>query len=247
MAKTSGGRTVTEILRAAAEIKKHRSVFEESVIGVVMFIDLVGSTNYKTRHPREEDWLPWLAGFLHGASEIVRQRGQVVKYIGDEVMATFLGDGSVLRAEHTAEQILAFAHETDYRVKIAMDYGKLSLLDFSKFQTSGRGDRSRLAKDPQGTTVDRCARIAKRAEPSTALTSAELVNASQAAERWRRCGNIIAKGVGRVPVFQLSFAHSPRLKLSGTSDVAVHKLCKRREERLQRLVKDLKRLRDDRR
>src|SRR5688572_26153641 len=99
---------LSEILECAARLASDRDRLRQKKSGVVMFIDMVGSTAFKDAHPDEEEWLARLVTFLSSVTSIVEQHGRVVKYIGDEVMALFDGDNSVMNAEHAAEQILSF-------------------------------------------------------------------------------------------------------------------------------------------
>lgn len=180
------------------------------VEGVVMFVDLVGSTAYKTKHPDEVVWLPRLARFLTSVSAIVSDKGQVVKYIGDEVMAFFEGRDAVLHAEHAAESILAFCegHSLDeFQVKIAMDFGSATMLKLAKPAGAAAGD-------PNGQFVDRCARIMTQAAPNSVLCSGAFKTRSKAPSRWRRAGSFLAKGIGKVSVWQLRHQDHAQVNVS---------------------------------
>src|SRR3569833_1258731 len=126
---------VKDIVAASERIESDLGRLRSTVSAAVMFVDLVGSIAYKALHPSEEKWLPRLAKFLIGVSRIVSEHGRVVKYIGDEVMAIFEGNNAVLDAEYAAERILQFCEQfssEQFAVKIAIDFGSVSLLDYSK-------------------------------------------------------------------------------------------------------------------
>lgn len=157
---------IKEVVAAAAMVDSELEKLRSRVKLAVMFVDLVGSTEYKAKNPREEIWLPRLAKFLLGVTRIVEAEGRVVKYIGDEVMAVFDGDGAVLATEHAAEKILQFCDKLPnekLQVKIEVDFGEVSLLDFSAPRGRSRGaKRVGISADPNGLVVDRCARIASK-------------------------------------------------------------------------------------
>jgi class 3 adenylate cyclase len=211
-----GNLTPEDVIAYARSVEEGLEKLRRRVPCVVMFIDLVGSTEYKDKNPSEEVWLPRLAAFLGGVSQIVGVHGRVVKYVGDEVMAVFEGSDSVLSAEQAAEQVLVFCLNSgvsNFRVKIGLDFGLVSMLDFRSISQSG----AEILGDPQGLVVDRCARLVSRALPNTALASSDLVKQSRNAKKWRKAGTLRAKGIGKpTPAFQLNFAldQTPQVTLA---------------------------------
>lgn len=234
---------INEILAKAKVVQASLEQIRRRVAGSVMFVDLVGSTEYKTKHPKEDEWLPRLATFLTSATSIIGVRGRVVKYIGDEVMAFFDEPNSVMDAEHAAEQILQFCErysEYDFRVKIALDYGSVSMIDFvtDKNATFGR-------QDPQGLIVDRCARIMSKAKPNSVLCSREFKEASRVAARWRKAGEFHGKGVrGAIEIWQLNFEGHPVLQIE--DEISADE-CLRRLREVQEQLREVKNLQSGRR
>jgi len=163
---------------------------------VVAFIDLCGSTDLK-RQPQEK-WLPIVGEFLLDVTRCVcRQKGGVVKYIGDEVLAIF---------EHSSKKVMISRAETFVSdceaalrkhgcsiAKYAFDIGRV-------VPVSVPGG----ASDVLGVCVDRCARIGKLLSPGTVLASADFVTGSSNHSGWRRIANVRPKGIEKpFDLFQL--------------------------------------------
>ena len=178
-------------------IKQIRQGFVESV---VIFIDLVDSTKFKIENKDEpEKWILRVKQFSDIVKEYIENsNGKVVKYIGDEVMGIFdqktqVDDALSLilrirNIEGSLSEITGFATN----VKIALDYGKVILLRYD-----GHNEL-----DPQGTPVDRCARIGKYCNSSTILSSYEFVSKCAFPKQWHKLGNVEMKGLGLQPIYQ---------------------------------------------
>ena len=207
---------ISKIISLAERVQRDLKRIRTKVSGSVMFVDLVGSTEYKATHPAEEDWLPRLATFLLSVTNIVQEHGRVVKYIGDEVMAFFEGPAPALHAAQAAERVLQFCKEfkqVSFRAKIALDYGSVSMLDFSAIRGSKKGAKIGR-RDPNGLTVDRCARIMSKAVPDTILCSETFRAASNDKRRWRYVGAFRPKGIpNRVKVYQLTSDRAPQVEV----------------------------------
>jgi hypothetical protein len=125
--------------------------------------------------------------------------GRVVKYIGDEVMAVFdkpscVNDSSSFVARIAEiESNLQVIIGVETRVKIAIDKGSLCFLKFV----------GHAEIDPQGTAVDRCARIAKYTKAGAVLASAEFVKDCPKTFNWIQVGQVELKGLGAVLVYQM--------------------------------------------
>lgn len=152
----------------------------------VMFIDLAGSTDYKDKKGIEQGTEKVII-FNLDVTEIVNrateeykkkekiERGEICKYIGDEVMAYFVGRNSAKVAMEIAiniqkhfESISARAKEylEKYQPKIGIDWGDVLFAQYNK----------NLPLDPYGLTVDRAARIVRLAKPGQILVSEEVKN-----------------------------------------------------------------------
>lgn len=238
---------IKEVVAAASRVDSELERLRSRVRLAVMFVDLVGSTEYKAKNPREEIWLPRLAKFLLGVTRIVEAEGRVVKYIGDEVMAVFNGEGAVLAAEHAAEKILQFCEKLPneaLQVKIAIDFGEVSLLDFSA-PSRGRSrgaKRSGISGDPNGLVVDRCARIASKGVAGVVLCSADFRAASSAHSRWVSVGAFRPKGfLDRVEVFRLQSQAASEFTI--VDDKMTLKDCEAELDKVKRQLEQLKQLR----
>lgn len=142
--------------------------------------------------------------------------GRIVKYIGDEVMVFFEGQDATLNARQVSERVLVFCKNFDkyqFEVKISLDYGSVSMIDFSRSSTSTTQTRKMSSGDPNGRIVDRCARIMSKASARTVLCSKDFRDASPTKGEWRKAGTFTAKGIGRVEVYQLKTDMSPAIKV----------------------------------
>ncbi len=187
------------------EIKKEQAVVikqirEGLVDSVVIFIDLVDSTKFKIDNENEpEKWILRLKQFGQIIKEYIENsNGRVVKYIGDEVMgifdkATQIDDAlSLILRVKNIQASLTEITGFDTRIKIALDYGKVFLLEYE-----GHNEL-----DPQGTPIDRCARIGKHCQQGTVLSSYDFVSKCSFPKQWTKVGVAEMKGLGNQPVFQ---------------------------------------------
>jgi adenylate cyclase len=189
-------RSIRSLAKAGDTIAKLTGYLDQCTEQVsYVFIDLCGSTLLKEKKPQSE-WLPIVCKFLLQVTETVkRNRGKVVKYIGDEVFAVFPNDTAQLsaaRVEHFIWECEAALSKLglEYVAKYSCDYGAAAVID-------ERGD-------VLGTCIDRCARIAKLTKPHVALASADFVNASKGRGNWRNVGSFKLRGLLRpVKIFQL--------------------------------------------
>ena len=195
--------SVQEAIAKEDEVKAQiRAGFTDRVVA---FIDMVDSTKFKMDHKDEPE--KWLYR-VHVFCDIVRtfiedSDGKVVKYIGDEVMAVFDRSEStkitdamnLVSRVGMIEQALTKATGTQTQVKIAVDFGKVMLLEFG----------GHVELDPQGTPVDRCARIAKYASPGVVVSSHAFVSACPTTVKpsWVEVGKIHPKGLDETTVYQL--------------------------------------------
>ncbi len=146
-----------------------RLLWDSAQERVVLFCDLCDSTSYKLeRNPV----LGSLKTYRHNqlATDVIRRyEGLIVKYIGDEVMATFDGKDAPKRATEAAIGIQATFDQ--YNKNIYNDLDKI----VSKIGLNG-GRVFLFADDPQGTVVDVAARVTSLALPRQILCTADIHN-----------------------------------------------------------------------
>lgn len=177
-----------------------RRIREGFVECVVVFIDLVDSTKYKIENTDEpEKWILRVKQFGDICREYIENsNGKVVKYIGDEVMgifdkATQIDDAlSLVQRIKNIEENLTKITGTVTSVKIALDSGRVFLIKYDGHDEF----------DPQGTPIDRCARIGKHCEPGTVLSSYEFVSKCTFPKQWYKLGSVEMKGLGNQPIYQ---------------------------------------------
>src|SRR5688572_6600452 len=75
-------------------LKDSEALLKEAVEGCVMFVDLVGSTDFKQNHSPGEGLAKAHLHNLVVTQQILKCGGRVVKYIGDAVMGFFEGDAA---------------------------------------------------------------------------------------------------------------------------------------------------------
>jgi class 3 adenylate cyclase/outer membrane murein-binding lipoprotein Lpp len=190
------------IHRRAKELRAEEAAVQERIRSgfvkrAVVFMDVVGSTEFKQTHAgTPEVWILRVRQFSELlAAAVGGAQGRVVKYIGDEVMAVFdnIYDAQNLvgRIEEI-ERNLAEVTGYETRIKVAADYGLVYFLKFPGHDEP----------DPQGPAVDRCARIGKSGQPGEVLASADFV-AETPKLGWQKVGRVDLKGLGTQVIYQL--------------------------------------------
>ena len=182
----------------AEEAEVRKKIEAGFVSRVIVFIDVVGSTKFKLEHAHEREvWVLRIRQFsMLLASAIQDAKGRVVKYIGDEVMAVFDDPhdalGLVADVERLEEQLWV-ATDFETRIKVAVDFGPVYSIKFEGHDEP----------DPQGTAVDRCARIGKHCEAGEVLASEEFRLRTPQLD-WHPLGEVAMKGLKeKQAVFQL--------------------------------------------
>jgi class 3 adenylate cyclase len=212
-----------EIMAQETEtIKTIRAGFQETV---VMFIDMVDSTKFKTTNVETpEKWILRVRQFSEIVGEYITEcGGRVVKYIGDELMAVFprvskINDSiNLLNRIKDLQRDLSEITGEPTTIKIALDFGQVYFLDYKGHKES----------DPQGTPIDRCARIAKFCRPGTALTSFELVKNSDNSRLWSLIGEAELKGIGTTRIYQFG---EGTIEIKETIEIPVSELAVLREK-----------------
>lgn len=224
---------IAELEREAQKvIEEIRSGFGDLV---VVFIDMVGSTEYKLDYSQEpEKWILRQKQFGEVITEYIKELGgRIVKYIGDEVMAAFdrntrINDSvNLILRINEIESNLKLLLDAETRIKICIDAGDVYLLKYE-----GHDEL-----DPQGTPIDRCARIAKFAEPGAVLASFDYVKQTQNL-LWQELGSVELKGIGETTIYQLG-EKTVRLKKYISVEDSKYKAL---EENMKSVSKDLEKL-----
>jgi class 3 adenylate cyclase len=167
---------------------------------VVIFIDMVDSTRLKVKYKdKPEKWVSKLYEFSSIVSLYIKEcQGTPVKYIGDEVMAEFKKPSRIKDAINFLNRIddiereISKATKDETKVKVSIDCGKVYYISY----------KGHKVEDPQGTPIDRCARIAKYCQPGTILTSAAFVEKCPQRDIWKKLGAVKLKGLGETEIFQ---------------------------------------------
>jgi class 3 adenylate cyclase len=177
--------TSSKIIASSELASRLTTQLEQTRNVAVAFVDLCGSTQLKQRS--QSEWLPIVCRFLDIVSaSVTAHGGRTVKYIGDEVMAVFADDNGL--AVTQAETFVISLDEQlsrmgdPYRAKYVFDYGSVADVVFPP-------------ADVLGTTVDRCARMSKIAQPGVAISSSEFVRQSRHSDSWCRVTTLQFKGL----------------------------------------------------
>lgn len=175
-------------------IEKIRRNFVDRAI---VFMDVVGSTAFKQEFKNEpEKWILRVRQFSELLATAVKSaNGRVVKFIGDEVMATFENINDAQNLVARISEIEEKLHEaTGYitRIKVSADFGSVYELVFDGHEVP----------DPQGSVVDRCARISKFTVAGEVLASSSFAKETSKLA-WQSIGSAELKGLGRETIFQL--------------------------------------------
>jgi class 3 adenylate cyclase len=142
-----------DLNRKAQQINEQKTVAEKRIREgfkerAIIFMDVVGSTEFKTRYPEDpEVWILRVKQFSDLLSTaITKCNGKVVKYIGDEVMASFdnINDAKNLVARVSEiEDTLKTGTGFETRIKVTADFGYVYELEFENHSVP----------DPQGSPV----------------------------------------------------------------------------------------------
>jgi class 3 adenylate cyclase len=220
-----------DLNRKAQQINEQKTVAEKRIREgfkerAIIFMDVVGSTEFKTRYPEDpEVWILRVKQFSDLLSTaITKCNGKVVKYIGDEVMASFdnINDAKNLVARVSEiEDTLKTGTGFETRIKVTADFGYVYELEFENHSVP----------DPQGSPVDRCARIAKYATAGEVLSSATFVEKTPQLN-WKKVGVAELKGLGKQVIYQLE-------KVTVSLDEKIE-IKKQEFERLDEMLQDIK-------
>lgn len=191
MKKPTIDKKVQEIFKAEKYIEDH------AIEATILFADLVGSTQYKAKHGAADGLKRALKHNGIISNIIIANKGNVIKYIGDEVMALFESPDSALLTALQVNQEWQRTHEDPpIETKIGLHKGEVRF-----FQYPG----SKIP-DPQGTTVDMAARIVSYAKGRQILFSEQVK--SSTSRKWEIADTqeFIPKGfTSKIVVHSLKF------------------------------------------
>jgi len=182
---------------ASAEKKIRDGIQKRAIV----FVDLVGSTCLKLTYAKEpEKWMLRLKRFSDILTSVITGfKGIVVKYIGDEVMASFENIQDAANLVLRVSEIEALLNESEDedadfqpKIKVAVDYGYVYEFKFASHEVP----------DPQGSVVDRCARIAEYGVGGEVLSSESFCNETRGLN-WQKVGFTELRGLGKEAIYQL--------------------------------------------
>lgn len=209
------------------KINEIRSKFEKAVI---VFIDMVDSTSFKVAHSGSpQNWILRLWEFCSIISFHVKAcHGEVVKYIGDEVMAVFKGENAL----EFSSTFLSMCDKMQEKIKDKCGFESLIKISIDYGDVFYIGYEGHSSPDPQGTPVDRCARIAKYLKPEKILASSDYVkNLKTGSTLFKKIGKAPAKGLENVTIYQYA---ENTIQLVEKSDIS-----KEEESELREKIEDL--------
>lgn len=162
----------------SAELSRTLEEISSSTDLYIVFIDLCDSTLFKQycldQNIPDSTWIMRQRIFLQRTAEIIyKYKGTIIKTIGDEVMATF---DKVSRLD-TIFKCCVDVFQIFEGLK-AYNKGRFKIASKASldFGTCYNGQiLSADIFDPIGTCVDRCARIAKHAEPNQLVFSSSVL------------------------------------------------------------------------
>jgi len=193
----------------------------------ILFADLVGSTAFKT----DTDIVNGLKKtYIHNAliTEIVEKCGEVVKYIGDEVMAIFKSEDHPKDACQAAIEIqtaIADINEQHHKSPILPIQSKIGIHSGQILYWKYSAQKN---IDPQGTTVDYAARLVSLANGNQIICSNETfkILSDQSDFNFSEPTNVFLKGFSdHRTVFEVIHEDLPKginpqpLKLSDNEDL----------------------------
>ncbi|MFD0782656.1 adenylate/guanylate cyclase domain-containing protein [Micromonospora azadirachtae] len=156
---------------------------------VVLFVDMVGSTDLKLRSP-EVEWLPTMGRFLDLVDEAVRQHdGTVVKYLGDGVLAVF-GDEQAANAINAAIMIQESLEADNDGNRLRNCQCRVGLATGKVVEYEGPGG----VVDYVGTVVDLAARLSNAASAGAIWADMATIDAANLNKISSRVGRVLKRG-----------------------------------------------------
>jgi len=197
---------ITALDKKAEEIRSQRDkeidkIHSGFVDRAILFIDMVDSTAFKMQNmDKPEIWILRLKVFFELLTNVIEHsNGKVIKYIGDEVMASFENIKDASNIIQRKDEIIANLMKgtgIETFIKISADFGEVYEFIFSEHSKP----------DPQGIIVDRCARISKFNQPNEVLASSSFAKKTTTLN-WKKVGSVELKGLeGLQQIYQLEHA-----------------------------------------
>lgn len=195
----------------AASEANSRKTIESLAERPVMFVDIVGFTRFAENASAEQIVELLNIYFTVVSSIIAQQTGEVIKYIGDGIMAHFpiahaaiRASDDILRAQKKLNRQIASLEIGEIALRIGVAYGPVILGHVGPFYHQ---DRTLL-----GDTVNTAARLEKAARPGTALLDVQLIPPGDSLEDYEltRLENLLIRGKSR-PVQVMTFVRDRAL------------------------------------
>jgi class 3 adenylate cyclase len=202
-ASASGPRRALEVVASLREIREELQ--QHTRFAAVLFADLCDSTSYKLVRGDVDGLVKTYAHNSIVDAAVRRHGGIIIKYIGDEAMATFEGDSAIVNAVNAAieiqqsiavynSKITDLSRDEHVESKIGVHAGNVIMVKFPGHE----------AEDPQGKVVDATARIISLSKPGQILCSEVIRSAIGQTHKLSEPYLREAKGIkGGVTIFEI--------------------------------------------
>jgi len=202
----SGPRCALQVVSSLREIRDE--LRQHIRVAAVLFADLCDSTSYKLGRGDVDGLVKTYAHNSIVDAAITKHHGTIIKYIGDEVMATFEGDSAIANAVNAAieiqqaisvynSKITDLPRDEHIESKIGIHAGSVIMVQFPGHE----------AEDPQGKVVDATARIISLSNPGQILCSDTVESALRQSHTFSTSYMREAKGIKNgVNIYEVLYA-----------------------------------------
>lgn len=203
---------------------------------VVCFVDMDESSRAKIRLEKQpEEWIYQVKSFCDVVAHYMEGfGGEPLKFLGDGVLGSFQGPECFLSAEKLAESVEEIRRDVESKAKVktglkmSIDFGQVYFLNYEGHNPP----------DPQGTCVDRCARLLTIATSGSVLASEDFVSQLQDRSRWGGPLFRQLRNIGPSVMWQIDNA-APKLR----SNISIVRLDRGQRISLDERLKSVKRTR----
>jgi class 3 adenylate cyclase len=202
-APASGPRRALEVVTSLQQIREE--LRQHTRVAAVLFADLCDSTSYKLGRGDVDGLVKTYAHNSIVEAAITKHGGTIIKYIGDEVMATFEGGSAIASAVNAAievqqavavynSKITDLPKDEHIQSKIGVHAGSVIMVQFPGHD----------AEDPQGKIVDAAARIVSLSHPGQILCSEDVQSALRETHNFSAPYAREAKGIAKgITIFEV--------------------------------------------